>query len=103
MIYNLSYIQWFFAILYIIIAYITHNYFIKKNSKYNNSFIDDANRNYIAFIILVYPIINFSTRGSPPSEGIPITTKVLMLYIAYFLLFIYYFNLLIYYYKEKNK
>ncbi len=99
MIYGLTYLQWFFVIFYLIIAYITYNYFLDKNRKFNKPFIDKANRHFIIFIIFVYPGIVFFTN---PYEFISISTKVIMLYLAYLFIIIYYLNLLIFYYKDKK-
>ncbi len=100
MFFGFSYLQWFFAILYLILAYRTYTLYLKKNKKMKKSYVSDANDSYLANILLFLPNLFFFYKTQ---EFNNVSSKVAVLYLSFAALILYYINLLLYYYIEKRK
>ncbi len=97
MFYSLTYLQWFFAILYLVISYLTYYVYLKNNKK---TYVKEANTYFLTTILVTFPGVIFLSRSI---DVMTISSKVLGLYLSYYFLFIYYLLLLIAFYKEKEK
>ena len=89
---GLNIFQWLLVLLYLLLSYYTFKKFVAENNK--------TNKEFLYYLFIKFPALIFVIRNY---EEIVVSSKVLMLIIAYCNLFIYYVILLKNYYKDRNK